>query len=191
MRATEVPRRLGYFAALRLPWLRRPSLRFPLRATYHNMDACSEPAARASINARRVGEWSPGLPGTGYLLWRVRGLPGYWTVLWARAVDIHPAGRVTASPFIGGDATAFRAMDPLGDRKFYFFEADVQRPTPLRAYASPPPLPRAAQGSLPACRAQLWLEGICTPRTANRISRRHHLLQFHRTSIAWSHPIAT
>ena len=43
------------------------------------------------------------------------------------------------------------------------------------------------RGSLPTCRAQLWSGRDCTCWMANRISRKHHLLLFLRTSIAWSH----
>ena len=51
----------------------------------------------------------------------------------------------------------------------------------------PPGLPRTAQGSLPACRAQLWPGGVGTRWTTYRIPERNTLLSFQRTSIAWSH----
>ena len=47
------------------------------------------------------------------------------------------------------------------------------------------------KGSLPTCRAQLWSGRDSTCWMANRISRRHHLLLFLRTSIAWPHRIIT
>jgi len=60
-----VPRRRRSYAALRLPRLHRPWLRFPLRTAYLDAGACSGPAARAPANARSVGDGSPALRITG------------------------------------------------------------------------------------------------------------------------------
>jgi hypothetical protein len=57
--------------------------------------------------------------------------------------------------------------DPLGARYVGDFVAGLLRPADSRAYASPTTLPPSSQGSLPACRAQLWPGGTGTRRTAN------------------------
>jgi hypothetical protein len=83
-------------------------------------------------------------------------LPGYWAVLFLRAVVQHPAGFVLASPLLlfekihGENAIAFRKFRSLGIRKVIDFEATYPRPTRSCAYASPVSLPRPSPGSLPA-----------------------------------------
>ena len=67
------------------------------------------------------------------------GLPGYWAVLFIRAVVQHPAGLVLASPLLlfekihGENAIAFRKFRPLGIRKVIVFGATYPRPTRSRA----------------------------------------------------------
>ncbi len=51
----------------RLPRLLGPRLRFPSPTAYLDARACSEPAAHAPANARRVGDGSPALRKTGLL----------------------------------------------------------------------------------------------------------------------------
>ena len=44
-----------------------------------------------------------------------QGLPGYWAVLFVRAMIDHLAGRVVPiCPLVGDDPTAFRSCDTLG-----------------------------------------------------------------------------
>ena len=44
-----------------------------------------------------------------------QGLPGYWVVLFVRAMTDHLAGRVVPiCPDVGDDPTAFRSYDTLG-----------------------------------------------------------------------------
>jgi hypothetical protein len=73
-----------------------------------------------------------------------------------RAVVQHPAGLDLSSPLLlfekihGEDVIAFTPNRTLGIRNGIAFEAKYPRPTRSRAYASPIPLPRPSQGSLPA-----------------------------------------
>jgi hypothetical protein len=65
-----------------------------------------------AADVERVGEWSPGLRGTGFILERGKGLPGVWTILSARAVVEHLAG--SASPaHIGFGGVVFQVRQPL------------------------------------------------------------------------------
>lgn len=67
----------------------------PLAVTYLDADACSVPlgpTAPAPANVRCVGDHSPALRKAGVLSRRGEGLPGYWTVLFVRALVEHPAG---------------------------------------------------------------------------------------------------
>ncbi len=81
-------------------------------------------------------------------------LPGYWAVLFVRAVMQHPAGLDLSLPLLlfekihGENAIAFRKFRPLGLRNVIAFEATYPRPTCSRAYASPISLPRPSPGSL-------------------------------------------
>jgi len=83
-------------------------------------------------------------------------LPGYWAVLFVRAVVEHPAGYDPSSPLLpfgkihGEVVVAFRENRTLGIRVDIAFEAATPRLTRSRAYASPASLPGPAQGSLPA-----------------------------------------
>jgi hypothetical protein len=83
-------------------------------------------------------------------------LPGYWAVLFVRAVMQHPAGYDLSLPLLlfekiyGEIAIAFRENRTLGIRKVIVFEAMYSRPTRSRTYASPISLPTPSQGSLPA-----------------------------------------
>ena len=62
-----------------------------------------------------------------------------------------PPGANPSSPVLHGEAAvAFRKNNPLGTRNGIVFVATYPRPTRLRAYASPVPLPEPSQGSLPA-----------------------------------------
>ncbi len=125
---------------------------------------------------------------------RSEDLPGYWAVLFVRAVMQHPAGRTPSLPLllfekIHGEAViAFRENRTLGIRNGIVFEAATPRLTRSRAYASPTSLPRPSQGSLPA-RAGSPLAGRNShPLDSKRsFMESSHALQSQLTSRAWSH----
>jgi hypothetical protein len=122
------------------------------------------------------------------------GLPGYWAVLFVRAVVQHPAGLVLASPLLlfekihGENAIAFRKFRPLSIRKVIVFGATYPRPTRSRAYASPISSPRPSQGSLPA-RAGSPLAGQISHLLddVRNFMESSQFLQSQSTSRAWSH----
>ncbi len=80
------------------------------------------PAAHAPANARHVGDGSPALRKTGFSSRRGEDLPGYWAVLFVRAVVEHPAGYDPSSPLLlfekihGEAVVAFRENRTLGIR---------------------------------------------------------------------------
>lgn len=92
----------------------------------------------------------------GFFSRRGEDLPGYWTVLFMRAVVEHPAGYNPSLPLLlfeeihGRVVVAFRRKRTLGIRDVIAFEAAVPRLTSSRAYASPASFPRPSPGSLPA-----------------------------------------
>ena len=122
----------------------------PLPAAYPDVGACSSPPARAPTNTLCVGDGSPALRITGLLSGRDEGLPGYWVVLFVRAVVLHPAGY---DPLLAhrtersSSPSDFRASWASGMKSN--FEAEPSRPTRLRAYASPARCRGSSQGSLP------------------------------------------
>ena len=84
-------------------------------------------------------------------------LPGYWAVLFMRAMVKHPAGYAACSPLLlveeihADGAIAFTKKNrTLGIRNVMVFEAVPPWLTCSRAYASPVRLPEPSQGSLPA-----------------------------------------
>ena len=132
---------------------------FPLHQACQRTDACSGPAARASADARRAGEWSPGLHGTGHSCLESQGyprLPG--RPLPACRGQTPRRVRRRLRPHRGDRAAAFKEPKPLGTRNHKLFGADTPRPTRSRTYASPNPLPGKTQGSLSACRAYALAE---------------------------------
>jgi len=128
---------------------------------------------------------------------RGKGLPGYWAVLFVRAVVQHPAGCAASSPLplfeeIHGDgAIAFTENRTLGIRNEIVFEAATPRLTRSCAYASPIPLPRPSPGSLPA-RAGSPLAGqVSHLRDDERnFMESSQFLQSQSTSRAWSHRLS-
>jgi hypothetical protein len=67
-----------------------------------------------------------------------------------RAVVRDPAGCNLSSPHFHGEAAiAFKIAYALGTRNRLVFVATYPRPTRSCAYASPAPLPKPSQGSLP------------------------------------------
>ena len=121
-------------------------------------------------------------------------LPGYWAVLFLRAVVQHPAGLDPALPLLlfekiyGRTAIAFAKNRTLGIRNAIVFEATNPRPTRSRAYASPISLPRPSPGSLPA-RAGSPLAGQVSHLRDDKSNfmETSQFLQSQSTSRAWSH----
>jgi len=121
-------------------------------------------------------------------------LPGYWAVLFVRAVVEHPAGYDPSSPLppfgkIHGEAVvAFRENRTLGIRNDITFEAATPRLTRSCAYASPASLPGPAQrlttgsGGLTPGRA-----GFAPAGRQTKFHGAIAFLQFPSTSRAWSH----
>ena len=113
------------------PCLLRSWLRFPLPTAYLDAGACSVPrgpTTRALANVSCVGDGSPALRKTGDGSRRGEGLPGYWTVLFIRAMVEHPAGydpllaRYTerplwpssnSAPWASGKSIGFGAACPM------------------------------------------------------------------------------
>jgi hypothetical protein len=121
--------------------------------------ACSDDSLggrRVRLQTHRFWRWITGSPFDRKLPRRGKGLPGYWAVLFVRAVVQHPAGLDLSSPLLlfekihGKDVIAFTQNRTLGIRNGITFEAKYPRPTRSRAYASPIPLPKPSPGSLPA-----------------------------------------
>ena len=104
-------------------------------------------STRASADAWSSGtdDRRPALPD---FLRSKQGLPGYWVVLWLRAVLPNPAGYVRHSP-VSTRRTLLpsASMDPWAPGTFVVFEANFARPTRSPAYASPVSLPSPSQGS--------------------------------------------
>ncbi len=152
----QVPRRQSSYAALRLPHLHRPRLRFPLSTAYLDAGACSEPAVHAPANTQRVGDGSPALRKTGFV--RGEGRTSRVTgsssscVPWCNT----PPDATSPCPYPSSRRSAERPPLPSGDTEpsasgmNVVFEAKYPRPTRSRAYASPASLPRPSPGSLPA-----------------------------------------
>lgn len=74
------------------------------------------------------------------------GLPGYWVVLFTRAVATHSAGYIAASLIIGDDVAAFRQRHALDTRDDRFTEPYFPRPACSSAYASTIPSRASLQG---------------------------------------------
>ena len=87
-----VPRRLRSYAALRLPRPLRPRLRFPLPRPTSMRALVLCPGRRRAPATRRASETGHRLSAPPELSRRGEGLPGYWAVLFVRAVVEHPAG---------------------------------------------------------------------------------------------------
>jgi hypothetical protein len=70
-------------------------------------------------NELRVGEWSPGLRCSGIFRTLLRGLPGYWVVLFDRAAFDCPADSPSAHLY-ASEVAVFQAPEPLdiGMRSF-------------------------------------------------------------------------
>ncbi len=145
----QVPRRQSSYAAFRLPRPHGPRLQFPLPTAY--------------LDPSRRGE----------------DLPGYWAVLFVRAMVKHPAGYDPSLPLplferIHGEVVvAFRANRTLGIRKVIVFEAA----SPHGSHARVPTLrqPRyrdRRKARYRLGRAHPWPGRFRTVGTTNEVSRR-------------------
>ncbi len=82
---------------------------------------------RVRLPTRQLRRWITGSPSLRLRPRKGKGLPGYWTVLFLRAVVQHPAGYGSSSPLLlfekiyGEAAIAFRKFRPLGIRNEYSF----------------------------------------------------------------------
>src|SRR5262249_6303994 len=147
-----------------------------------------QPAARASADTRRVGEWSPGPRSSG----RSRGQT------WASQVTGSSSSRApqSATPLVrcvlavdGRSDAAFRIFDPMGIQDLHGFRGCTPRLTCSRAYASPPPSRETAQGSLPACWLSFDRAGFAPAGRQIRISSSFPLLtSSFLTTLPSSHP---
>jgi hypothetical protein len=127
---------------------------------------------------------------------RGKDIPGYWAVLFVRAVVKHPAGYGPSLPLLlfekihGTTVIAFTKFRALGIRKVIVFEAATPRLTRSRAYASPASLPRPSQGSLPTRAGSPLVGRDSHPLDDERsFKETSHYLLSQSTSRAWSHSI--
>ena len=188
VRPSAVPRPRRYFAALRLPCSIGGRSGSPRRQpTTGRVLVLDRPHAHPPAH----GAQEQGSPALLYrfLPWRFGASQVTGSSSCVRAPVKHPAGRTVASPpcsrrwpcclrwLKGPSAPGISALSrPLSRSPHVCVPTHHQ-----------PVLPRTAQGSLPACRAQLWPGGFRTRWTTYRISERNTSLSFRRTSIAWSH----
>ena len=184
-----VTRRQRSYAALRLPCCVGRRSGFPSPSAYHGANACSEPAPRASADARRAGGvWGRGLrqPRS------CRGQTGASQVTGPSSSSVPrsstPPRETPPRPYSGDAPCCLQGWRPPGLPGRNHFGAASPRPTCSPAYASIKSLLARLQGWLPACRARLWPGGIRTRWTTDRISRNHRMIPSFRTSIAWSQP---
>ena len=83
---------------------------------------------------------------------RGEGLPGYWAILFVRALVEHPAGYIPLLAQLSQGSRCCLRWNPAlsASGKTIGFGAAVPRPARSHAYASPAVFPRPAQGLLPA-----------------------------------------
>ncbi len=122
---------------IRLPHSRRPKLRLSLALAYLGASAFLGRCRVRSQTRHRRGLIT-GSPQSRTSRRRNEGLPGYWAVLFMRAVSPNPARCARGSP----SSCATRTVALI-------VEANSTRPTRSPTYASPMPLPSSAQGWLP------------------------------------------
>ena len=166
----SVPRGLGYYTALRIPCSvgRRSGSPCGILTTAKRLFLTTH-----RVRLKRAACWRvrfrfprPHPP------WENRGLPGYWAILFARALVITPRRCAATSPTTAGDTAAFRQSGALGSSGTLYFRGHTHTAHALAVYASTTTLPASLQDSLLACRAQLWPDGVCTHWMTNDISGR-------------------
>ncbi len=163
------------------PWGRRLFCRYTRQPTRAPADASAlEMDNRLSVR--------PDLPR------KDKDLPGYGAILFVRAVVQHFAGLDLTSPYFSMRSSTERSTSPSRNSErsasgmIIVFKATYPRPIRSCAYASPIPLPRPSQGSLPA-RAGSPLAGQVSHLRDNKrnFMETSQLLQSQSTSRAWSH----
>ena len=131
----------------------RPRLRFPLRwpTSMRALLLCH--MGRRHVRPQRAVRRRPitGSPQSRSVSRRDEGRPGFWTVLFVRAVVEHPAGYVPLLAHSRRDHCCLRSISALSaSGKTRGFGAAVPRPARSHAYASHIPSLGSAQGLLPA-----------------------------------------
>lgn len=166
-RYLPVPRLLSYFAVLRLlfPFGRRSGR--PSQTAYHLVDASSSPrrGCAQTCAGSEVGYRTPRRSSR----WRYEAFQGSGPSSCSRAAIPNPAPCAPISPPNVGSATAFEIPSPLGSGNTHL-SAPTHAAHSLACLRIAGYLTAPAQGSPPACRAQLWPGGIRTRWTAYRIS---------------------
>ena len=124
----------------------------PLAMTYPDAGACSAPpgpTTRAPDNVSCVGDHSPALRKTGISSRRGEGLPGFWAVLFVRALVEHPAGYAPRLAHLRRGHGGLRCTTTLSaSGKKVDFGAAIPQPARSHTYASPIPFLGLAQGLL-------------------------------------------
>jgi hypothetical protein len=146
------------------------------------------------LQTHPLRRWITGSPSLRLLPRRGKGLPGYWAVLFVRAVVQHPAGYDPSSPLLlfekiyGGANIAFAKKRTLGIRNEYSFRghvptahtlaclrfADLVAETVARLTTGPGGLTPGRAGFAPAGRRTKF-HGVIAPSNPKSTSR------------AWSH----
>ena len=123
-----VPQRQRSYAALRLPHPFRPRLRFSLafglpRGGCSFCAALRQPAACASRKHTARRRLITGSPQSPVVTRRSEGLPGFWAILFKRAVVVDPAGCGSLLAHGATTAVAFRLREALGTQDERHFVA--------------------------------------------------------------------
>jgi len=169
-----------------------PSVAAPvsLAASYHGADACSWPHPACVRDARCAGDFGAGSPDR-TLPWRVRDLPGYWTILFTRALVEYPAGASTPCPLTVTTLLPSGNPEPWAIPGWTDFGAAVPRPA-----CSLSTLQR--RRCRRRCKTHSWPAGLSFGQMGfaptgwlTIFPEDHHLLPSLSTSIAWSHRIVT
>ena len=194
----QVPRRQRSYAALRLPRLLRPRLRFPSPTAYLGADACSvEPRATGACARRRAARrrWITGSPSHRILSRRERGPPGllgrplracrgrntppdatpprpYFSS--RRSTERSPSPSGKTEPSASGMSIVFEAAYPTAHTLAYLRFADLVTETVARLATGSGGLTPGRAGFAPAGRRI-------------EVSWSHRILQSPSTSRAWSH----
>src|SRR5262249_35244716 len=161
----------------------------PLAAGLPRGGRFSEPAARASANARRAGGFGLGPPLPQWLLVDRQGpprVPGHPHP--PRRGHLPRRGRQLLAHVTGPTLLPSGFLSPWAPRDERRFSGLLRpRLTGSPAYASAAASPRGRQGWLPTCRAGLWSGGTRTRWMTDGISWSYRITPSFPTSIAWSH----
>ena len=158
-----VPRGLSYFTALRLPCSVGRGSGSPRQRPTTAGTLILDRTPRASSDAGHAGDFGTGSPDR-ITLWKTRvsqvTRSSSSSVPWS---STPPVRRRLAHCETGDSTAAFRKPKPLGSTgKMYLSELLPHGPRARCLTHLPPRCRDRSQGSLPACRAQLWPGGFCT-----------------------------